>query len=86
MIKVYSKHGCPQCDLAKLLLTRHGYSYEEIRIDGDEDAMKFVLGEGHKTVPQIYLDKTLLVKGGASALKQMTTKQLAIRIREINGN
>lgn len=86
MIKVYSKHGCPHCDVAKLLLTSHGYTYEEVRIDEVQSAKEFVLSNGHKTVPQIYLGETLLVEGGAAGLKKMTTKQLAIKIREINGN
>jgi len=86
MIKVFSKAGCPHCDIAKAVLKRHGYKYEEIRIDEDEDAKEFVLGKGHRTVPQIYLDNKLLVEGGASGLKKLTTKQLAIRIREVNGN
>ena len=86
MIKVYSKNGCPHCDVAKLLLTSHGYQYEEIRIDEDVEAKEFVLGKGHKTVPQIYLGETLLVEGGAAGLKQLTTKQIALRIRTIHGD
>lgn len=86
MIKVYSKAGCPQCDVAKAWLTQHGYTYEEVRIDEDDTAKEFLLGEGHRSVPQMYLDKQLLIEGGAPALKQMTTKQLALRIREVNGN
>jgi len=86
MIKIYSKAGCPQCDVAKALLAKHGYTYEEIRIDEDDTARDFLLEEGHRSVPQMYIGEQLLIIGGAPALKQMTTKQLALRIREINGN
>ena len=86
MIKVYSKAGCPQCDVAKALLKQHGYTYEEVRIDEDDSARDFLLGEGHRSVPQLYVGEQLLIEGGAPALKQMTTKQLALRIREVNGN
>lgn len=86
MIKVYSKRGCPHCDVAKLLLTSHGYQYEDIRIDEDDEAREFVLGEGHKTVPQLYIGETLLVEGGAAGLKAMTTKEIAMRIRTIHGD
>ena len=86
MIKVYSKTGCPHCDVAKLLLTSHGYQYKEIRIDEDVEAREFVIGEGHKTVPQLYIGDTLLVEGGAAGLKKLTTKQIALRIRTIHGN
>ena len=83
MIKVFSKEGCPQCDKAKAILTRHGYEYEEVRIDLDEDARNFLVNSGHRSVPQLYVDDTLLVEGGFEGLKDMTTKQIALRIREI---
>ena len=83
MIKVFSKEGCPFCEDAKALLTRHGYEYEEVRIDLDEDARQFLLDEGHRTVPQLYFNNTLMVEGGFDGLKELTTKQLALRIREI---
>ena len=86
MIKVYSKAGCPQCDVVKTWLTQNGYTNEEVRIDEDDTAKEFLIGEGNRSVPQMYLDEQLLIEGGAPALKQMTTKQLALRIREVNGN
>ena len=86
MIKIFSKTGCPYCDRAKATLTQRGYQYEEIRIDEDSEARDFVLANGHKTVPQLYVGETLLVEGGFQGLNTMTTKQIALRIREINGN
>ena len=83
MIKVFSKEGCPQCVQAKALLARHGYEYEEVRIDLDEDARNFLVNAGHRAVPQLYVDDALLVEGGFEGLKNMTTKQIALRIREI---
>lgn len=83
MIKVFSKEGCPYCEDAKALLSRHGYEYEEVRIDLDEDARTFLVNAGHRTVPQLYVNETLLVEGGFDGLKDMTTKQIALRIREI---
>ena len=86
MIKIFSKAGCPYCEYAKVALKQHGYTYDEIRIDEDAAAKEFVLGEGHKSVPQLYVGDTLLVEGGFQGLNKMTTKEIAIRIREINGN
>jgi len=86
MIKIFSKTGCPHCEHAKAALTQHGYTYEEIRVDEDEEARIFVLTKGHKSVPQLYVGDTLLVEGGFQGLRAMTTKQIAERIREINGN
>jgi glutaredoxin len=86
MIKIFSKEGCPYCEYAKVALQQHGYKYEEIRIDEDNCALEFIKREGHKSVPQIYVGETLLVDGGFQGLNKMTTKQIATRIREINGN
>lgn len=84
MIKVFSKAGCPQCDQAKALLKQHGYSYEEVRIDEDNNAREFLISAGHRSVPQLYVGNELLVEGGFQGLRNMTTKQIALRIREIN--
>ena len=81
---MFSKAGCPQCDQAKALLKRHGYDYEEVRIDEDDTARNFLIGEAHRAVPQLYVGDTLLVEGGIRGLAGMTTKQIALRIREIN--
>lgn len=84
MIKVFSKEGCPYCDMAKALLKKHGYEYEEVRIDLDQSAKEFLVSKGHRTVPQLYVNETILVEGGYDGLSKLTTKQIALRIREIN--
>lgn len=68
MITVYSKQNCPYCVQAKKLLESKGIDYEEIRIDEDEGAKQFVLSQGHRSVPQIYKDGSLLVEGGFQGL------------------
>jgi glutaredoxin 3 len=68
MITVYSKNNCPYCVQAKNLLKLKGIDYQEVKIDEDQDAREFVLGEGHRTVPQIYNDGKLLVEGGFQGL------------------
>ena len=70
MITVYSKNNCPYCVQAKNLLKLKGVEFEEIRIDQDSEAREFVLGEGHRTVPQIYQDGKLLVEGGYQGLSK----------------
>lgn len=70
MITVYSKNNCPYCVQAKSLLELKGVAFEEIKIDEDSEAREFVLGEGHRTVPQIYQDGKLLVEGGFQGLKK----------------
>jgi glutaredoxin 3 len=66
---VWSKYQCPFCDQAKALLTQKGIAFEERKI-GDgytrEDLLEAV--PGARTVPQIFLDETLI--GGFTELKK----------------
>ncbi len=75
MITVYSKAQCPYCDQAKALLKMKGKEFTEVRIDQDTSAREFIVGEGHRTVPQIYKDGKLLVQGGFQGLKALTEDQ-----------
>lgn len=70
MITVYSKNNCPYCVQAKSLLELKGITFEEVKIDEVPEAREFVVGEGHRTVPQIYQDGKLLVEGGFQGLKK----------------
>jgi glutaredoxin 3 len=70
MITVYSKNNCPFCVQAKSLLQLKGVDFEEIKIDESSEAREFIVGEGHRTVPQIYRDGKLLVEGGFQGLKK----------------
>jgi glutaredoxin len=72
MITVYSKNNCPFCQQAKNLLTRKGVQFEEINIDLDADAKRFIMAAGHRTVPQIYKDGAVLVENGYQGLKDQT--------------
>lgn len=69
MITIYSKNNCPFCVQAKNLLTRKGIQFEEINIDLDPEAKRFVMAAGHRTVPQIYKDGAVLVEGGFQGIK-----------------
>ena len=70
MITVYSKNNCPFCVQAKNLLKLKGLDYQEVKIDEDDTAKQFIVGEGHRTVPQIYQDGKLLVEGGYQVLSR----------------
>lgn len=65
MITVYSKANCPKCDMAKNLLTQKGINFTEVRIDVDNHARQFLIEQGHRSVPQIYQNNTLLENGYA---------------------
>ena len=76
MIKVFSKPNCPFCVATKQYLTKLEIQYEEIDITKDAMAHSFLVREGHKTVPQIYKDTTLLLEGGYQALVTHSAAQI----------
>lgn len=77
MLTVYSKKNCPFCDKAIALLTLKGVEYEVVKIDENNEAREFVMGEGHRSVPQIYKDGKLFVEGGFQGLQKLTDEELA---------
>ena len=88
MITVYSKTVCPYCVNAKNYLTAHNIPFVEINIEQDEFAREFVLSQGHKSVPQIYIDGKLFVSGGWQGLSKMTPEQIVqeVELRESLNN
>jgi thioredoxin reductase (NADPH) len=66
MIIVYSKTNCPQCDRVKQLLTQHNITFDVKMVDKDPAIRNWLVQQGHKSVPQVYDNDTLL--GGYTAL------------------
>lgn len=75
MLTVYSKNNCPFCVKATGLLDLKGVEYTIVKIDEDESARDFVLGEGHRSVPQIYKDGKLFVEGGFQGLQKLSDEE-----------
>lgn len=80
MLTVYSKTHCPYCDQAKAFLTNKGVAFDVINIEEDTDAREFILGEGHRTVPQLYVGERLFVEGGWQGLSKLTDEQIKERL------
>lgn len=57
-VTVYSTAHCAYCSRAKSMLEKWGIDYDEVRIDGNNAAMKQFLEatNGARTVPQIVID------------------------------
>lgn len=55
-VVVYSKNMCGYCVQAKNWLKNKGIEYKEINIEDQPEAREFVISEGHRTMPQIYID------------------------------
>ena len=83
MLTVYSKNNCPFCVQAKNLLTSKKIEFNEIKIDEDIEAKEFILEQGHRTVPQIYLNGKLFVEGGFQGLSKLTEDQLKEKLNVI---
>jgi glutaredoxin len=80
MLTVYSKNNCPFCVKAKYLLEQHDIAFKEIKIDEDSDAREFIVGAGHRSVPQIYKDDKLFVEGGFEGLSKLGIDEIKIRL------
>ena len=78
---VWSKYHCPFCDQAKALLKNKDIAFEEVKIDENTDAREFIMGQGHRTVPQIYFEGKLFVEGGFQGLSKMSTDEIRTRMR-----
>ena len=67
MIKIYSKNSCAFCVRSKNYLESKNITYEEVNIEQDLEARQWILEQGHRTVPQIYINDRL-VEGGFNGL------------------
>jgi len=83
MLKVYSKNNCPFCDKAKYLLETKGISFSEVKIDQDSEAREWLMAQGHRTVPQLYLGESLLVEGGYQGLAKLSDDELRARLEGV---
>jgi glutaredoxin 3 len=69
MYTIYSKAGCIFCDAAMELLDKHKLAYQEIKVPGNEEAMKLFKENQWKTVPQIFSSSGNYI-GGYQDLKE----------------
>ena len=70
-IEIYTKGWCPYCHMAKRLLQSKGHDFVEFDVDRDAEKYQEMLArsEGRWTVPEIFIDGTLI--GGFDELRSM---------------
>ena len=84
MLIVYSKANCPQCDNEKGLLKLKEIQFNEIKVDQDKVAREWLMEQGHRSVPQLYLDGELFVENGFTGLSKLTDDQLKEKLNVSN--
>ena len=84
MLTVYSKQNCPMCEQAKAKLKTLDVQFEEVKIDQEDSARDFIVEEGHRTVPQLYLDGKLFVEGGWTGLSKLADDEILLRLGQTN--
>lgn len=80
MLKVYSKSNCPFCDKAKHLLTTKNVQFEVVNIEEQPEAREWLMAQGHRAVPQLYLGESLFVEGGYQGLAKLSDDELQARL------
>jgi glutaredoxin 3 len=69
-IKIYCWTWCPFCIRAKQLLDAKGVAYQEVVIDGDQQALNELKKQtGSGSVPQIFVDGRYV--GGCDEIHQL---------------
>ena len=85
MLTVYTKNVCPYCVKAKNFLDIKEIAYETINIEEDINGRNFLVDQGLRSVPQIFVGNKLLVAGGANELVRLSTEEINERIESIQG-
>jgi glutaredoxin 3 len=85
MVIVYSKSSCTHCVQAKKLLESYSIVYTDINIEDDMIAKEFLISEGHRSVPQLYVGDNLLVDGGFDGLSKMPKNLIKSVVNEMEG-
>lgn len=71
-VEIYTWDGCPYCNRALSLLQSKNIDFQQIRLDGDEEArerMAQTTKGNRKSVPQIFIDSVSV--GGCDDLMYM---------------
>lgn len=56
-VKVYTKYGCPQCDMTKRVLQGEGIEFESINVEDDPNALDYVKNTlGLTSMPVVIID------------------------------
>ncbi|MGC3593162.1 glutaredoxin-like protein NrdH, partial [Enterococcus faecalis] len=57
-VKIFSKHNCIQCKMAKRFLSENNIAFEVINIDAQPDGIDWLKEQGFQSVPVITSEAT----------------------------
>lgn len=78
MLTMYTKAQCRLCEQSKVLLKARHVPFQEIKVDLDPVAREFLVSQGHKSVPQFYMDGQLRIANGYTGLCQLTEEDFTM--------
>lgn len=81
-LTVYSMMGCTQCVHAANYLTTKEIPHDVVKLENSPAAWEFIKKEGHRSMPQIYLNGTLFVEGGYQGLAKMSKEEILKKMEE----
>lgn len=55
-VVVFSGKDCPACKTLKDTLKEKGVEYKEFDIWNDSEALRFMMGKGYRSIPQLFND------------------------------
>lgn len=56
-VTVYTKYGCPQCDMTKRVLTSEGIEFETINVEDNQEAFTYIKEElGLSSMPVVVVE------------------------------
>jgi glutaredoxin-like protein NrdH len=56
-VTVYTKYGCPQCDMTKRVLSSEGIEFETINVEDNEQAFTYIKEElGLSSMPVVIVE------------------------------
>lgn len=56
-VKVYTKYGCPKCEMTKNVLNGEGIEFEAINVEDDQEAFDYVVNElGLRQMPVVVVE------------------------------
>lgn len=61
-VSFYSKANCISCVMTKKWLDKHDVSYTYLDITDDDEAKRFLIGQGFKEMPVIFVEDSVTCK------------------------